>query len=185
MKWRPAAGFTMMVSMTWPDLDTIATARCQLESLSPAHGEPMVDILAEPELYEFIGGTPPTLAQLRWRYQAQSVGHSADQNQWWCNWIVIRLDHAYPAGYVQSTVERSSGVLGANIAWAIQPKDQGIGLTTEAAAGMIEWLSRRGVVHYTAYIQPEHAASSHVASKLGLHRTAVSYDGELRWETTR
>lgn len=164
----PSAGLRMMVSVIWPDVETIRTARCRLEPLSPAHADVMVDILSEPELYEFIGGTPPTPDQLRRRYRAQSVDHSADRQQWWCNWIVTALEQSRPVGYVQATVERSSGVLEADVAWVIRPQDQGRGMATEAAAGMIEWLSGHGVVRYAAYIHPEHAASS-----AWIHRVAA------------
>ena len=169
----------------WPDVDTITTARCRLEPLSPAHAGAMVEVLGDPELYEFIGGTPPTLDQLQRRYRAQSIGHSADGQQWWCNWIVTPLDESRPVGYVQATVERSGGVLEADVAWVIRPQNQSRGLATEAASGMIEWLSRRGVTGYVAYIHPDHAASSRVAVKIGMHRTAVTHDGEIRWESNR
>ena len=176
-------GPSMMLSVTWPDVDAVVTARCGLAPLSATHAEAMVSVLAEPGLYEFTGGEPPRLDQLRRRYRAQSVGHSADGQQWWCNWIVTMLDSARPVGYVQATVERSSGELEANIAWVIQPADQGRGVATEAAAGMMAWLAGHGVRHYAAYIHPEHAASSRVASKLGMRPTTVTHDGEVRWES--
>ena len=125
----------------WPDVDTIVSARCRLEPLSPAHADEMVEVLGDPALYEFVGGTPPTLDQLQRRYRAQSIGHSADGQQWWCNWIVITLVESRPVGYVQATVERSSGVLAADVAWVIRPQNQGRGLATEAASAVIEWLS--------------------------------------------
>ena len=169
----------------WPDVDTIVSARCRLEPLSPAHADEMVEVLGDPALYEFVGGTPPTLDQLQRRYRAQSIGHSADGQQWWCNWIVITLVESRPVGYVQATVERSSGVLAADVAWVIRPQNQGRGLATEAASAVIEWLSQCGVVRYAAYIHPDHAASSRVALKIGMHRTALTNDGEIRWESSR
>ena len=76
-------------------------------------------------------------------------------------------------------------VLAADVAWVIRPPNQGRGLATEAASAMIEWLSQSGVVRYAAHIHPDHAASSRVALKIGMHRTALTNDGEIRWESNR
>jgi RimJ/RimL family protein N-acetyltransferase len=173
------------VNPTWPSLPTITTARCRLEPLHPDHAETMVDALADPALYEFTGGAPPTLEELRRRYRAQSEGHSADGRQWWCNWIVVPLGQALPAGYVQATVERSGEDLDATCAWVIRPEQQGRGLATEAATGMAIWLARHGVTRLAACIHPEHAASARVAGHLGLRPTTGMEDGEVRWESQR
>lgn len=178
-------GSGRMVRVTWPSVETIATTRCRLEPLLLAHAESMLDVLADPELYEFTGGTPPALDRLRRRYRAQAAGCSADGKQWWCNWIVTVPDGAHPVGYVQATVEPSGGLLEADLAWLIRVENQGRGLATEAAAGMIDWLTQHDVARYAAYIHPEHTASSRVASKLGLKPTDVTHDGETRWESDR
>lgn len=175
----------MMATVGWPDLDFITTARCRLGPLAPQHADVMVDVLADPALYEFTGGRAPTFDQLGARYRAQSVRHSADGRQWWCNWIVVLLDQEVPVGYVQATVERSGSVLEADVAWVVRPQDQRRGLATEAARGMLDWLAQYGVERYAAYIHTRHAASARVASKLGMHRTAVTHDGETRWESGR
>jgi hypothetical protein len=47
----------------------------------------MVGILADPALYEFIGGEPPSLTELEHRYQRQLAGPSKP-GETWCNWIV-------------------------------------------------------------------------------------------------
>jgi len=168
--------------MPWPRIEPIVTARCSLEPLSPAHAPVMVDVLADARLYEFIGGEPPSLKQLQRQYAAQSVGTSADQQQWWCNWIITMLGEHRPVGYVQATVEEGDGLLQADLAWVVQPGDQGRGLATEAARAMVDWLGQRGVTRYSAYIHPEHAASAHVATRLGMHQTSVVEDGEFLWE---
>ncbi|MDN5896301.1 MAG: GNAT family N-acetyltransferase [Nocardioides sp.] len=174
----------MMISVMWPNVDAIPpTARCRLEPLKTTHARVMVDVLADPGLHEFTGGSPPTLDQLQRRYDVQSVDHSADGQQWWCNWIVTVQGEGCPVGYVQATVAPFGGVLQADVAWVIRLADQGRGLATEAARGMIGWLERHGVVRYAAYIHPEHAASAQIASRLGMHRTAATPDGEIRWES--
>lgn len=156
----------------------------QLEPLTIDHALPMVSVLADSELYKFIGGKPPTLTELQRRYAAQIVGHSPDQAQWWLNWIVMLRDPRRAIGYVQATVEQNPLTRQADIAWVIGPAFQGYGLATEAAAAMIEWLQAGGVQQLVAHIHPEHPASQAVARKLGLLPTLLMEDGEIRWEST-
>jgi len=143
----------------------------------------MVDVLADSALYQFIGGRPPTLAELQRRYTAQVVGHSPDQTQWWLNWIVMLRDPAHAIGYVQATVEKSPVTLEADIAWVVAPAFQGRGAATEAAGAMIAWLKAHGVGQFVAHIHPTHCASQAVARKLGLRPTPPVEDGEVRWQS--
>ena len=135
----------------------------------------MVSVLSDPSLYEFTGGTPPTLEELTDRYARQAVGHSPDGTEQWLNWVVL-LDST-PVGYVQATVVGDS----AEIAWVISPSVQGRGLATEAAREMVELLTAAGVRRLVAHVHPDHAASARVAERLGLRRTDVVEDGEVRW----
>lgn len=145
----------------------------------------MADVLADVSLYRFIGGRPPTLAELQRRYAAQVVGHSPDEGQWWLNWIVVLQSRASAVGYVQATVEHRDVDLEADIAWVIAPDFQGMGVATEAAAAMIDWLAERGVRQFVAHIHPAHAASQAVARKVGLRPTQLVDDGEVRWQSGR
>lgn len=168
--------------MDWPRSAPITTARLVLEPLSVLHAPSMVDVLAAPSLYDFTGGEAPSLEQLKDRYAAQAVGHSADGSQWWLNWVVIQRDGAQPIGFVQATVENDGSKLVADIAWVISPTWQGHGFASEAAQGMLEWLRSNGVDHFTAHIHPANHASMHVAHNQQLHVTSSKKDGENRWE---
>lgn len=169
--------------MTWPAIEPIPSKRLRLEPLTTGHAAEMVNVLADPSLYEFIGGKPPTLEQLQRRYAAQVVGHSTDKSQWWLNWIVALSDPRRPIGYVQATVERRADALEANIAWVISPHFQGRGLASEAAAAMIRWLTAGGVERFVAHVHPNHPASAAVARNLDLRPTEVVEDGEVRWRS--
>ena len=147
----------------------------ELSPLTVDHAGAMVGVLSDPSLYEFTGGTPPTLEELTARYARQAVGHSADGTEQWLNWVVL-LDST-PVGFVQATVVDDS----AEIAWVISPSVQGRGLATEAARAMSELLSAAGVRRLVAHVHPDHAASARVAERLGLRRTDVVEDGEIRW----
>ena len=149
--------------------------RIQLSPLTVDHAPAMVTVLSDPSLYLFTGGTPPTLEELTARYARQAVGHSPDGTEQWLNWVVL-LDST-PVGYVQATVVGDS----AEIAWVITPTVQGQGLATEAARAMDGLLTAAGVRRLVAHVHPDHAASARVAERLGLRRTDVVEDGEVRW----
>lgn len=172
-----------METMAWPVIEPVETARLRLEALTVDHAVPMVDVLSDGALYEYIGGQPPTLSELRRRYAAQVVGHSEDQSQWWLNWIVCLNESARAIGYVQATVQQAPAGPEASVAWVIAPAFQRRGFATEAAVAMVEWLSTTGVDHLVAYVHPAHAASQGVAQRLGLHPTSVIEDGEVCWRS--
>ena len=122
----------------------------ELSPLTVDHAPAMVSVLADPSLYEFTGGTPPTLEELTARYARQTVGHSPDGSEQWLNWVVL-LD-SVPVGYVQATVVGDS----AEIAWVISPSVQGRGVATEAARAMGELLTAAGVRRLVAHVHPDH-----------------------------
>ena len=137
----------------------------------------MVAVLGDPALYEFTGGEPPTLEELRARYERQAVGHSPDGSQEWLNWIVRTADDGQVVGFVQATIRDGQ----ADVAWLIGTPWQGRGYATEAARQMLTALEQRAISHITAHIRADHVASAKVAASLGLSPTAELEDGELIW----
>jgi len=145
----------------------------------------MAVVLADPALYGFTGGEPPTLDALRRRYAAQVTGASPDGAERWLNWIV-RLapddggDAPGPAiGFVQATVTGAGRR--ADIAWVIGVRWQGQGHAAEAAAALVAWLRASGVSTITAHVHPDHVASARVAARAGLVATDAFEDGERVW----
>lgn len=173
----------MVGRMVWLAAERIESARLLLEPLRIDHAEPMVAVLADPALYRYTGGEPPSLDELRRRYAAQVTGHSGDGAQGWLNWVITLAGSQESIGYVQATLERSGTRLDAEIAWVIGSKHQGTGLGSEAATTMVRWLRTYGVDHLVAHVHPDHGASAGVARKLGLSPTGVIEDGETRWQS--
>jgi RimJ/RimL family protein N-acetyltransferase len=160
-------------------IEPLTSQRLVLEPLTADHAAAMVAVLADPSLYEFTGGTPPTLPELSERYARQAVGQSPDGAEKWLNWIVVH--DGVPIGYVQATVVGTE----AEIAWVVSPAQQGRGLATEAATAMVDWLTTTaGVTRLVAHVHPDHAASARVAERLGLRPTDVIEEGEVRWDRT-
>lgn len=167
--------------MDWPRPELIGTARLRLEPLSVDHSAEMVAVLADPDIYAYIGGQAPTPEELRNRYALQVRGHSTDGLQGWLNWIVRTNESDAAIGYVQAGVESGQDGLVADLAWVISPDHQGLGYATEAAATMVTWLREHEVDDFVAFIHPEHEASIRVARHLGMEPTDVIEDGEVRW----
>nr|WP_281362536.1 GNAT family N-acetyltransferase [Alpinimonas psychrophila] len=141
-----------------PHPERISTARLVLEPLSVNHAPSMVSVLAHPSLYVFTGGEAPSLDELQERYARQTVGHSADESQWWLNWILRHTATNESIGFVQATVQSGQSVqsrLVADIAWVISPAWQCKGCASEATTAMIEWLTLHEVDGETRWV--EHA----------------------------
>lgn len=155
----------------------LRTDRLVLEPLTVEHAEEMVVVLADADLYGFIGGAPPDLDELVDRYERQTRG-SGRSGERWCNWIMRRSDVGAAIGYVQATVTGDT----ADVAWVVGLPHQGQGFASEATTAMVGWLTEHGVGRVTAHVAPAHVRSARVAASVGLERTgAVDDDGEEVW----
>ena len=86
------------------DAVELQTLRLTLEPLRVDHAGEMTPLLADRSLYAFTGGQPPSLAELRGRYQRQVTGRSPDGAEAWLNWIVRRRDDGQAVGFVQAAI---------------------------------------------------------------------------------
>ena len=160
-------------------IDVIRSVRLDLHPLKEVDADKMVDVLADPRLYDFIGGRPPSLEELRDRYRRLSTGRSADGREEWRNWIVRTREDGRAIGTVQATI--TDDQRRASIAWVIGVPWQGRGFATEAARALIAWLEARGVSSISASIHPDHVASGAVAARAGLLQSDEEVDGERVW----
>jgi len=153
--------------------EPFSTARLNLLPLEARYAEQMAGVLADPALYTFTGGEPPTVEALRERYERQVAGPGrADEH--WLNWLIQAGEELI--GYVQSTVTGST----AEIAWVVGSAWQGHGYAKEAATALADWLRARDL-RVVAHIHPDHQASAAVAAAVGLTRTGELADGEYLW----
>jgi RimJ/RimL family protein N-acetyltransferase len=137
----------------------------------------MVAVLADEALYEFTGGQPPTREALQQRYHRQLQGPT-NVDEYWLNWINrTKADHR-AVGFTQATVVAHS----ADVAWLVGIKDQGLGIATEAALAVCNWLVGIGIEHLSAHIHQLHAGSHGVAMRLGMHHTGkLDQEDEEIW----
>jgi RimJ/RimL family protein N-acetyltransferase len=157
----------------------LRTTRLDLDPQLRADADEMVAVLSDPSLYPFIGGRPPTLAELRLRYEQQLVGRSDDGAEEWHNWILRLRAEGAAVGFVQATIVDEGRR--ADIAWVVGVPWQGSGYASEAAVGLVVWLEGRGVEIITAHVHPDHVASGKVAERAGLSPTDEFEDGERVW----
>ncbi|WP_086662247.1 GNAT family N-acetyltransferase [Lentzea kentuckyensis] len=155
----------------------IGTDRLDLLPLRPEHAAEMAEVLSDPALHTFIGGTPLDPAALRARYERLAAG-SPDPAQRWLNWVIHLRDENCLVGTVQATIADEV----AEIAWVVGTPWQGRGIAGEAAGGLVGWLGTQPVHTVVAHVHPEHHASAAVAASAGLTSTGELHDGEVRWQ---
>jgi RimJ/RimL family protein N-acetyltransferase len=156
--------------------------RLLLEPLRVDHAAEMATVLADPALYTFTGGSPPSEQQLEERYGWQVAG-SSDGIEGWHNWIVRQIADGRAVGFVQATVTGALGAETAALAWLIGTDFQAQGYAREAATLLVRQLAGWGVSSYTANIHPDHHASQAVAASIGLQPTEDRVGGEVRWQS--
>lgn len=160
----------------------LTTARLTLDPLRIEDARQLAVVFADPGLYAFIGGEPPSAAEVDRRCRAWVAG-SPRQGETWHNWVV-RLGVAGPViGHLQATVLEAGGR--ADIAWLIIAAWQGRGYASEGARAVVAWLDSSGIATITAHIAPKHEASGRVAAAAGLERTDMVEDGEVVWRRER
>jgi RimJ/RimL family protein N-acetyltransferase len=160
----------------------ISSRRLTLEPLSPGHAGEMAAVLADPDLYTFTGGSPPTRQELRARYERWTAG-SPDPQVSWCNWVIQLRSPRCLTGTVQATISTADEPL-AEVAWVVGTPWQGQGIATEATRALISWLGHQPVNAVIAHIHPRHHASAAVAAAAGLTSTGQLEHGEMTWRMT-
>ncbi|MGW6058254.1 GNAT family N-acetyltransferase [Streptomyces sp. NPDC055189] len=161
----------------------ISTARLVLVPLRVEHADEMADVLSDPALHAFIGGSPDDSQALRARYGRMTAG-APDPAVSWCNWVLRLRDEGCLVGTVQATVgPGGDGALVAEIAWVVGTPWQGRGYAVEAARGLAGWLAGQpDVLRVIAHVHPDHRASAAVAAAAGLAPTDEWHDGEVKWQ---
>lgn len=165
------------------DATRLLTPRLVLDPLRVEDADEMVDVLADPSLYAFIGGSAPMLGRLREDYRRMVAGPRPGSGDEWRNWIVRQRADGRAVGTVQATIDPARRT--ADIAWVIGTPWQGQGYATEAARALVGWLDARGLAAITAHVHPDHAASATVAARAGLGPSGDIEDGEQVWRWSR
>ncbi len=157
----------------------IETTRLLVLPLHPDDAAEMAEVLADPALYGFIGGSAPAAEALEARYRGWLLGAPRPEESWH-NWIIRLRDGGAAIGHLQATVIDSGRT--ADIAWVVGTPWQRRGYATEAAIALVQWLEATEVGVITAHVHPDNVASALVAGRAGLVRTDTMHDGEFVWQ---
>jgi len=158
---------------------SLLTARLRLDPVTPDDADDMVAVLGDDRMFEFTGGTPPSIEQLRHRYEQLTSGWSPDGQERWCNWVVRLRQRDVPVGVLQVTVVDDG--TRASVAWEVGVTWQGRGIASQGSIAIVDWLIDAGVETIEAYVHPDHDASAGVAANAGLLLTDEVVDGERVW----
>ena len=142
-------------------------------------------MLADERLYAWIGGRPPTPAELAARYERLVAGpDSADTL--WLNWVTRRRSDGRAVGYVQATLSREPAGWSADLAWLVGGEFQSAGVATEATRAVVAQLRAHRVERLRAHVADGNAASAKVAVRVGLLATdQLDDDGERLYVQAR
>jgi len=143
---------------------TVAARNVILEPQVAAHAEEMFAVLGDPAIYEYENEPPASLDWLRERFARLESRRSAEDAQWWLNWVV-RVPACGLIGYVQATVFPAGR---AAIAYVFASKYWGRGLAGEACRAMLAELAERyGVVTVCATFKRRNLRSARLLERLG------------------
>ena len=156
----------------------LRTERLELTPIRAEHAPRLFDVLAEPALYLYTGGSPPATLEVLTRGFANWESRlSPDGSELWLTWMTAQRDSGAAVGYVQATVADNR----ADLAWVIGLPWQGRGYASEASRAVLDWLVSLGAVRFRACVKPAHRKSQQVAERLGLIRTDQWIAGEEVW----
>lgn len=159
----------------------ITSERLLLSPLMPDNANELVDVLSDPKLYRFTGGSPPGLEELRGRFERWRSRNSPDGRERWLNWVIRERQSGMALGTLQATVRPEEPNPVADVAWVLGVEAQGHGYASEAARAQVAFLASKGVGEFTASIHPDHVASKRVASAIGMQPTEEWSAGERVW----
>ena len=139
----------------------------------------MFQVLNDPRLYEFMGGSPPLdVESLSVIYESWEPRTSPDGSELWFNWTMRLRSTDELIGHVQAGVSPHHAAL----AWIVGSSWQNQGYATEAAKAVQGLVLQLDVREIRASINPAHAASIRVAERLGLQPTAERSGAERIWK---
>ena len=166
----PAACYGFEMNLLSTDVPLV-TLRLVLEPLVAAHAAAIFGPLGDERLYRFIPqNPPPSLAQLRARYDRLSSRRSPDGTEAWLNWVMRLSETGEYAGTLEATIFADRTAF---IAYTVFVPHQRRGYATEGVARILEHLvADHGVVLMIAEVDTRNAPSRALLERLGFQRVA-------------
>jgi hypothetical protein len=95
---------------------SVTSRRLELSPLKASDADEMYGVLNHEELYRYTGGEPPTLDQLKARYERLATQLSPGGREAWLNWILRLRDTGTAIGTMQASASGDNAALAGS--WA-------------------------------------------------------------------
>ncbi len=146
----------------------LKTPRLRLEPILISHATEMVEVLKDPELYEFVPQDPPTLTKLEQTYEFWSKRISPAGDEIWLNWAARLVSSGELIGHFQAGLKAGPD---SNIAYTVGLKHQRKGYAEEALGEIINFLELgMSLKSVKAWIDTRNHPSINLVEKLGMKR---------------
>lgn len=147
-------------------MQTLTTARLELQPLVVAHADAMFSVLSDATLYRHLDSAPhPSVEHTRDVYARLEARQSPDGLQRWLNWVVVPHGRS-PIGFVQATIPAGRT---AWLAYLVSAGEWGRGYATEAVVAMKAHLADAyGIERFLATVEADHARSIALLFRVGL-----------------
>ena len=149
-------------------LSVLETPRLALREIVPADAAALLRLYREPSVSRYLGPPPPSEAdELANIHQHRADYYQARGFGLWA--VVLRAEPHVLIGRCGLLVSTIADRVETELSWVIAPAHQGLGLATEAAAGVRDHARNTlGEHRLVAVIAPDNAASIRVAEKLAM-----------------
>ena len=141
----------------------LETERLVLREFRESDTDAYAEMLADPEVVRFLGGTPMSRAEA-WRNMSMVIGHRVLRGYGF--WAVEERGVGELVGRVGCW--RPEGWPGLEVGWTLRRAFWGRGYATEAARASVEYaFTKLDQTRVISLIAPENTASIRVAERLG------------------
>ncbi len=141
-----------------------------LVPLRPEDADAMFVCLADRTAYRFVPDEPPeSISTLRELYRRLGVGHSANGDEIWCNWMIRDAVSGQAMGFTQATIKAGCALIAYHLAplyWR-----QGIGTRVVFKTARLLF-ARDDVDRLRALVDTRNVASAGLLRKIGFVRIA-------------
>lgn len=149
----------------------IKTDHLMLEPIIEDHAEVMWPLLQDSSLYMYIPQNPPTMNELKKRYQMWSQRKSPDESEIWLNWVARNRLTCELIGQFQAGFDEKNGF---SVAYTIAKPYQRQAYATEGLSAIIGFLRlKMQAQNIKAWVDTRNEASIRLMQRLGFEQTQL------------
>ena len=152
------------------------TERLVVNPVVVEHAQVMVDVLSDPTIYKYIDESPPSLSELKKRYEFLSKGKSPDGQEHWLTWVVFKKKTPkVPIGYIQATIKEPELC---TLGYVFNSQYWGKGYASECLTALLNLIKKLYLVEeIQAEMDEYNTRSKQLITKLGFSLKEVIKNG--------